>query len=132
MSESSTWFDALFRRNETENRTRSRSNCVSSSTGDSLSQFRQLFNLNGLTNTGESIASLGYVHHSMIFFVNGFYSMIDIEKFYLDQWVNFWKNLKLKNIIRREKMMTFDLVLDLCKDGGKENFRSFLYSFELI
>ncbi len=67
MSESSTWFDALFRRNETgDNRPRSRSNCISNSstsTENSLSRFRQFFNLTSLlssTNTGESVAaSLG-------------------------------------------------------------------------
>ncbi len=65
MSESSNWFDALFRRNDTGDRPRSRSNCISNtptSTENNLSRFRQFFNLTGLlssTNTGESVASLG-------------------------------------------------------------------------
>ena len=43
---------------------------------------------------------------------------VNILLFSIDQWVNFWKNLKLKNIMIEVKMMIFVMVLALCKDGG--------------
>jgi hypothetical protein len=54
------WFESLFGKNETQDVTRDRSNCVSNTTlptGDNWSRFRQFFNLNSLissTNTEES------------------------------------------------------------------------------
>ncbi len=65
MSEAPSWLESLFRKNQTQEPTRPRSNSVSSTTlptGDTWTRFRQFFNLSdlvALTNTRDSVTSFG-------------------------------------------------------------------------
>ncbi len=73
MSKPSNKVDALSRTNETEYKTRNRSNCVSNTaltTGDNISKFRQFFNLNSIlppTSTTGSLTSVEYRKHIFYF-----------------------------------------------------------------
>jgi hypothetical protein len=76
MSESPSWFESLFRKNDPpENVTRNRSNSVSNTslpTRDNWSKFRQVFNLSNLIsaiNTEEPLSSLRYVNRNLMMYI---------------------------------------------------------------
>lgn len=120
MSESPSQCDDFVAKNQIRRRSNSFVNAE-----DHLFRFRQVLNLTDLMPSTDSISSPRYFLFFSAKKTTRFSSLI-----YLDQWVNFWKNLKQKNTIPVAKMKIFDTVLDLCKAGGKAFLLIFSHSNE--
>lgn len=60
-SPQSSWYESLFGKNEIQDVTRNRSNCVSNTTlsrADSWTKFRQFFNFSGLISSESTVETL--------------------------------------------------------------------------